>query len=97
MTLIDAARGKSIVSARGQTVIPKEVREALGITEGTRLSWTVKGKHVYLVPIPDDPVRALRGILKGHGTFDEWMEQRNEERRQELAADEEERKWRASS
>jgi AbrB family looped-hinge helix DNA binding protein len=89
---------QSVVSVRGQTVIPKDVRTQLGIKEGTKLTWVVKGDCVYVIPIPADPVRALRGILKGHGTFQDWLDERNEERRRELAADEEDlRRWRDTS
>jgi len=89
---------QSVVSVRGQTVIPKEVRKALGIREGTRVAWIVEDGKAIVFPLPDDPVRALRGVLKGHGTFAEWLRERNEERERELRQEEEEEaKWRATS
>jgi AbrB family looped-hinge helix DNA binding protein len=91
-------RGQSTVSVRGQTVIPREIREALGIKTGTKLHWFVKEGKLQVFPIPEDPVRALRGILKGHGTFEDFMRERNEERKRELEKEEEEeRVWRATS
>ncbi|MBI2885614.1 MAG: AbrB/MazE/SpoVT family DNA-binding domain-containing protein [Chloroflexi bacterium] len=56
---------KSVVTSKGQTVIPKAVRRALGIKEGTVLAWSVLDRAVTVVPVSADPVRALRGILKG--------------------------------
>lgn len=55
------------VSVRGQTVIPRPIREALGITPATRLQWEVKDGVIIVLPIPPDPVRAAIGILKGRG------------------------------
>ena len=52
-------------SAKGQVVIPKAIRRALGIKPGTRFHVRVEGKEVVLFPLPDDPIRALRGIIKG--------------------------------
>jgi AbrB family looped-hinge helix DNA binding protein len=87
---------KSVVSTRGQTVIPKEVRAAAGIEPGTEIEWVVKEGKIYVFLIPRDPVRALRGILKGHGTYAEWLAERNEERERERIKDEEEiARWRA--
>jgi hypothetical protein len=42
-------------------------------------------------------VRALRGILKGHGSFAEWLQERNEEREHERKLEEDEdRRWRST-
>ena len=90
-------RAQSIVSSKGQTVIPKGIREALGIKEGTKLAWTLAEGKLTVFPLPEDPVRALRGILKGHGTYADWLQERNQERERERQKDEEEEKWRATS
>lgn len=37
------------VTAKGQTTIPKEVRERLGLAEGTRIEWTVEGGRATVV------------------------------------------------
>jgi AbrB family looped-hinge helix DNA binding protein len=89
---------KSVVSVKGQTVIPKEVRDVLGIKPGAEIEWLVIDGKVHVFVIPEDPVRALRGILKGHGTFADWMRERNEERSRELKLEEaEDKRWRATS
>jgi AbrB family looped-hinge helix DNA binding protein len=90
---------QSVVSVRGQTVIPKELREKLGIKPHTRLDWALKNGTLVAYPIPEDPVAALRGVLKDSGfTFEDFMRERNQEReRERLKDEEEERRWRATS
>lgn len=51
-------------SAKGQVIIPKEIRRALGIRPGTKFHVRIEGKEVILFPLPNDPIRALRGIVK---------------------------------
>lgn len=45
MAVIDRVdlAASSAVTSKGQTTIPKEVRDALGIKEGTPLRWELKG------------------------------------------------------
>lgn len=52
-------------SSKGQIVIPKKIRQMLGIKPGKKVFIQVVDQHVEISPIPDDPVKALRGILKG--------------------------------
>lgn len=52
-------------SSKGQVVIPKEEREKLGIKPGTKVSVEVVDDHVEIRPLPEDPIAALRGVLKG--------------------------------
>ena len=90
---------QSVVSTKGQTVIPKELRKKFGIKAGTKIEWWVKDGSLVAFPIPDDPVGALMGVLKGSGyTWADFMRERNEERERERQKDEEEaRRWRDSS
>ncbi|MCH8217309.1 MAG: AbrB/MazE/SpoVT family DNA-binding domain-containing protein [Planctomycetes bacterium] len=79
----------SSVYERGQTVIPKAIREALSIEYGTRLRWEVREGAIHVLPIPHQPVRALRGALKGTGlTFQTFMQERQQERRREREREE---------
>ncbi|MBI5379425.1 MAG: AbrB/MazE/SpoVT family DNA-binding domain-containing protein [Nitrospirae bacterium] len=52
------------LNKKGQFVIPKEMREALGIKEGDEILVTLEGKRVYLTP-SEEYARATRGLLKG--------------------------------
>lgn len=71
--------------AKGQVVIPKEIRKTLGIKPGTRFHVRVEGKEVVLFPLPDDPIRALRGIVKGAPSLTKAL---LEDRREELEREE---------
>ena len=52
-------------SAKGQVVIPKEIREKLGIVPGKRILFRVVKDHAEIKPLPDDPIKEMRGMLKG--------------------------------
>jgi bifunctional DNA-binding transcriptional regulator/antitoxin component of YhaV-PrlF toxin-antitoxin module len=72
------------ISTRWQTVVPKEVREALAIGPSWTLSWEVVDGVALVVPIPPDPVRASLGMFKGSGpTVEELLEDRRRERQRE--------------
>ncbi len=49
----------TIMSKKGQVVIPKEVRDTLALVAGTVLRVEVEGKRVILEPWRDVPRRAL--------------------------------------
>jgi len=84
---------ESSVYARGQTVIPKMIRDALAIEYGTKLHWVVREGVIHVMPLPKRPAQALRGILKGTGfTFAQFMAERQAERAKELALEEREDK-----
>jgi len=54
------------VSPKFQVVIPKEVREKLGLSPGQRIQIVVYGDRIELIPVK--PVRRMRGFLKGIDT-----------------------------
>ena len=98
-TQVEYGPQESKVYERGQTVVPKVIRDALAVEEGTTLMWQVKEGMAQVMAIPRDPIAALRGILKGKGpTFEEYLAERNAERQREgeLEANEE-RRWRTYS
>ena len=51
--------------AKGQVVIPAEVRRRLGIAPGDLLEIRVVDDHIELAPLPDDPIAAFAGSLRG--------------------------------
>jgi AbrB family looped-hinge helix DNA binding protein len=52
--------------AKGLKVIPKEIRDALGIRPGRQLSINLVGDHAEIRPLPKDPIEFLTGIFKDH-------------------------------
>ena len=58
---------RSVVTSRGQLVIPASLRRKLGIEEGTQVViWESDGRLI-LQPITGNFVRHLRGALKQEG------------------------------
>ena len=53
---------------KGQIVIPKDMREALGIEPGKSVSVKLVDDHLELRPLPDDPIEYLTGFFKDHPT-----------------------------
>lgn len=77
---------ESRVYERGQTVVPKKIRDALAVEEGTTLVWQVEKGVAHVVAIPTDPIGSLRGVLKNTGaTFEEYLADRNADRQREHA------------
>mgnify|MGYP000126624230 CR=1 FL=1 len=46
---------KTVVSRKGQVVIPKPIRDRLGLTPGTVLRVRIEGKKVILEPLEKPP------------------------------------------
>lgn len=90
---------QSTVYERGQTVVPKLIRDAMAVEEGTKLMWEYNEGVARVIAIPKDPLRAARGILKGKGpTFQEFLADRQAEREHERQLEEnEEQRWRTYS
>ncbi|MBI4339778.1 MAG: AbrB/MazE/SpoVT family DNA-binding domain-containing protein [Chloroflexi bacterium] len=74
---------QSKVSVKGQTVIPSEVRKALGITPKSLLHWELQDGVVVVYPLPADPVKASLGALRGKGSFKEFLKERQAARQRE--------------
>ena len=76
---------QSMVSVRGQTVIPAEIRKRHNIKSDTRLMWLDDGKVIRVIPIPGDPIEALRGMFKGSNLVEALLEDRRQDREREEA------------
>jgi len=50
---------KTVVSKKGQVVIPKEAREELGLVPSTVLEVHVEGKRIILEPLHEPPREAF--------------------------------------
>ena len=69
----------STITARGQTVIPAEIRNYFHLSPAERLEWVVEGDAIRVYPVKKDPIAAFRGRGKG-GTSARLVAERQEER-----------------
>ncbi len=52
------------VSSKGQIVVPKEVRDTLGIKPNQKVFLKVVKDHAEIILLPKDPVEGFCGIFK---------------------------------
>jgi antitoxin PrlF len=55
---------EATVAERGQITLPKSVRDALGLTKGTKLTVAVEGASIVMRKDVDDALSRLRGRFK---------------------------------
>jgi AbrB family looped-hinge helix DNA binding protein len=60
---------KAKISTKGWIVIPKPLREKHGLKPGTYVQVVDYAHMLTLVPLPDDPVEALHGMLAGEASL----------------------------
>jgi AbrB family looped-hinge helix DNA binding protein len=58
--------GTVTISPKFQVVIPKEIREKLGLSPGQRVEAIAYENRIELIPLR--PIRQMRGFLKGIDT-----------------------------
>lgn len=72
------------LSSKGQIVVPKEIRDALGIKPGQKVMLKVVKDHAEIIPLPADPVKGFCGIFeKGSSLTKALLKDRKEETRLE--------------
>ncbi len=71
------------VTKRAQTVVPAPIRRQHNIQPGDTLAWIDDGETIKVIPLPQDPVRALRGCAKGEALVQRLLASRQEERERE--------------
>jgi AbrB family looped-hinge helix DNA binding protein len=78
---------RTIISSKGQVVVPAELREQLGLRKGTTATWTKENGRLVLTPISAKLLDEIRGFLKpGPGeasAFEGCFEERARERARE--------------
>ena len=74
---------ETIVSRRGQTVVPSAIRLRYNIKDGDQLVWVDDGKTIRVIPVPADPIKALYGRGEGQGLTKKLLEDRAEYRKKE--------------
>lgn len=56
----------SKATTKGQIVIPAELRRKYNIKKGSRVSiYEGEGDVIIIKPLPEDPIEASKGMLKG--------------------------------
>ncbi len=74
----------SIVSAKGQIVIPSGLRKRLGIKKGTKLSIATRGGELVLKPISEKYFREFPATLDLKGlTVNDLLRDRRQEKTKE--------------
>jgi AbrB family looped-hinge helix DNA binding protein len=73
----------SRATIKGQVIIPANLRKKFNIQKGTRLAiMEGEGQVIVIRPLPDDPVAASRGMLKGKSSLTKaLLKDRQEEAR----------------
>jgi AbrB family looped-hinge helix DNA binding protein len=78
---------RTVVSSKGQVVIPAELRQQLGLEKGTRATWSEERGRLVLTPMTEKRLDEIMGFLKPApgepSMFDEIFVERERERRRE--------------
>ena len=71
----------SVVTTKGQLVIPARLRRRFGIKKGTTVSFLEDDGRIIVQPVTREFIRGLRGSLKGEpSAFAALLEERKRER-----------------
>lgn len=81
---------RTVISSKGQVVLPAELREEFGLEKGTPAIWTEENGRFILTPITKRRLREIRGFLKPRpgepSMFEEHFKDRDRERARERNA-----------
>ena len=76
---------RTVISSKGQVVIPAELRQQFGLEKGTPATWAEENGRLVLTPITLQRIREIRGFLKPRpgepSAFEGLFEERERERR----------------
>ncbi|MGB7603669.1 MAG: AbrB/MazE/SpoVT family DNA-binding domain-containing protein [Candidatus Sulfotelmatobacter sp.] len=78
---------RTVISSKGQVVIPAELRQQFGLQRGTPVTWTEEKGRLVLTPITVQRIREIRGFLKPKpgqpSMFEDHLAERERERQRE--------------
>jgi len=78
---------RTVVSSKGQVVIPAELRERLNLEKGTPATWSEEGGRLVLTPMTERQLDEIMGVLKPSpgepSMFEESLLERARERKRE--------------
>ena len=73
----------SVVTKKGQVVLPVSLRKKYGIEPGTKVVRIDSGSVIKLIPVPKDAAGALRGCSEGENLAGSLLRDREEDRNRE--------------
>jgi len=77
----------SHISAKGQILIPRQLRRKLGLKAGGQVQLIEEGGRLVIAPAPEDPIAAATGFLTGKFSLtDDLRREHREEARRERKA-----------
>jgi AbrB family looped-hinge helix DNA binding protein len=68
---------------KGLVVIPRQIREEMGLKKGDQLVFVKLGGRVSIFRALEDPIRQMRGILKSSGSMADFLAEKRRELEQE--------------
>jgi AbrB family looped-hinge helix DNA binding protein len=71
---------ETLMTKNGRTTIPAAIRKRHHIKAGDHLVWTDDGEVIRVIPVPADPIPALRGSGQGEKLLDRLLQSRREDR-----------------
>ncbi|MGA2745349.1 MAG: AbrB/MazE/SpoVT family DNA-binding domain-containing protein [Candidatus Sulfotelmatobacter sp.] len=78
---------RTVISSKGQVVIPAELREQFGLEKGTPANWTEENGRLILTPVTERLLDEIQGFLKPRtgepSMFEEHFKDRERERQRE--------------
>lgn len=78
---------RTVISSKGQVVVPAELRERLGLKKGTPATWMEERGRLILLPITEKILDQIEGCLKPKpgqpSVFEAHLEERERERGRE--------------
>ncbi len=74
---------ETVMSSKGQVVIPAKVRRALGLAANVRFRVEEQDGVIVLIPIKETDWRSLRGLFKGESLTRLLEKERRADRRRE--------------
>ena len=74
---------KSRINAKGQTIIPAEIRQRFNLATGDQLEWIVENDMIRVIPVRVNPIDAFRGSGDGGATA-RLLKDRHDESKSEI-------------
>ncbi len=71
----------SILGKSGQTAVPSVIRKEFHLEAGSKLHWETDGSRIIVYPLAKDPIKALIGVLKGHGSVEDLLIERQKDKK----------------